>query len=73
MLRELKINDLEEFWKRRTIALKIAIALRASTHVRVSRRSIDEVAKLGSLCKQAFTSFVEVISWRGAERILRLR
>lgn len=72
VLRVIRLEDLESFWRFRKELLKLSLLTRPSHVRRRVRRSIEDSIKLALLAREASELFLEVISWRG-RRILKLR
>jgi len=40
---------------------------------RTTRRSVEETIKLARLARELVEAYLEVVSWRGGERVLKLK
>jgi hypothetical protein len=40
---------------------------------RTTRRSVEETIKLARLARELVEAYLEVVSWRGEERVLKLK
>ncbi len=52
---------------------KSAYLMRLSDKRRISRRSVEDLARLATLGRELLPLYLEVIEWRGFQRVLMLK
>jgi len=54
-------------------AFKSAYLMRSSSKRRTSRRSVEDLARLAALGRELLPLYLEVVEWRGFQRVLMLK